>query len=187
MTGTCIIYQNETGSLWITSLLLNRVIISLNSNIPPSKKSLYPCFVKKFLLFFGQLHRRSFHFFFTSIMFNSKNPLSWGWRDDSLKVLNMVIMEDVVKLSTRMRRLSPLSWCLCVVKFYHPKGGHYRLARFSAFRLSSLRSHKRGFKRETLCQWCGSENRSDEVAQGTLIRILRGRDTCSHSKVENYY
>ena len=40
------------------------------------------------------------------------NPLSWGRRDDSQKVLNLVSMEDVVKLSTRMRRLFPLPWCL---------------------------------------------------------------------------
>ena len=32
-----------------------------------------------------------------------------------------------------------------------------------------------------------SENFSDEVAQKTVNRILQGRDTCSHSKVENWY
>ena len=33
-TGTCIIHQNEAGCLWITSLLLNIVTVSLNSNVP---------------------------------------------------------------------------------------------------------------------------------------------------------
>ena len=32
-----------------------------------------------------------------------------------------------------------------------------------------------------------SENCSDELAQRTVNRILRGRDTCSHSKVEHCY
>ena len=41
------------------------------------------------------------------------NFLSWGQRDDSLKVQNQVNMEDAVKLSTWIRRLSSLSWCLC--------------------------------------------------------------------------
>ena len=57
------------------------------------------------------------------------------------------------------------------------------LTRFSAFRLSSLKSRERRFKRQTLCQWRGSENCSDEVAQRTFNRILQGRDTCFYSKV----
>ena len=51
-TGTCIIHQNEAGPLWITSLLLNVVTISLNSNIPPSNESMYTCLVKFCWLFF---------------------------------------------------------------------------------------------------------------------------------------
>ena len=43
---TCIIHQNETGHLWIASLLLNIVTISLNSNVPPSYENMYPCLVK---------------------------------------------------------------------------------------------------------------------------------------------
>ena len=39
----------------------------------------------------------------------------------------MVSMEDAVNLSTRMMRLSPLSWCLCVVEHCHTVRGHYRL------------------------------------------------------------
>ena len=99
----------------------------------------------------------------------------------------LVSMEDAVKLSTRMRWLSPLSWCLWLVKHCHAEGGYYWLARFSIFRLSSLRPHKKGFKRQTLCQWQGSDNCSDEVTQRTVNRILQGRDTCSHSKVEHCY
>ena len=47
--------------------------------------------------------------------------------------------------------------------------------------------HEREFKRQTLCHWRGSENCSDEVAQSTNNRILRGRDTCPYSKVERCY
>ena len=43
---TCIIHQNEAGSLWITSLLLNMVTISLNSNVPSSNVSMYLCLIK---------------------------------------------------------------------------------------------------------------------------------------------
>ena len=39
-TGTCIIHQNEAGPLWIISLLLNIVTISLNSNVSLSGKIL---------------------------------------------------------------------------------------------------------------------------------------------------
>ena len=45
-TGTSIIHQNKDGSLWITSILLNIVTVSLNSNVPPSNESMYPCFMK---------------------------------------------------------------------------------------------------------------------------------------------
>ena len=55
------------------------------------------------------------------------------------------------------------------------------------FRLLSLWPHKKEFKRKILCQWQGSENCSDEVAQRTVNRILWGRDTCSHLKVEHCY
>ena len=112
------------------------------------------------------------------------NSLSWGRRDDSPKVLNLVSMEDLVKLSNRMRRLSLLSQYLCVVKHCHEEGGPYRLIRFSAFKRSYLWPKERGFKRQTLCQWRESENCSDEVAQRTVNWILWSRDTCSHLKVE---
>ena len=64
----------------------------------------------------------------------SFNLLAWSWRDNSRKALNLVSMVDEVKLSTRMRRLSPLSGCSCVIEHFHAERGHYRLARFSAFR-----------------------------------------------------
>ena len=38
----------------------------------------------------------------------------------------------------------------------------------------------------TLCHWRCRENYSDEVPQRTVKRILRGRDTCSHSNIEDY-
>ena len=59
--------------------------------------------------------------------------------------------------------------------------------RFSTFRLSSLRPNKRGFEGQTLFQWRGSENWSEEVSQRTINQILRGRDTCFHSKVKHCY
>ena len=61
---------------------------------------------------------------------------------------------------------------------WHAKGRHYRLARFTALRLSSLRPNERG---QTLYQKRESKNCSDQVAQRKVNRILRGRDTCSHS------
>ena len=50
--GTCIIQENEAGPLWMTSLLLNIVTISLNSNVPLSNESMYACLIKFCLLFF---------------------------------------------------------------------------------------------------------------------------------------
>ena len=47
-TGTCKIYENEAGPQWITSLFLNIVTVSLNSNVPPSNESINPCLVKFF-------------------------------------------------------------------------------------------------------------------------------------------
>ena len=35
--------------------------------------------------------------------------------------------------------------------------------------------------------WWASENCNDEMAQKTINRTLRGKDTCSHSKVEHCY
>ena len=40
----------------------------------------------------------------------------------------LVSIEDEVKLSTQIRRLSLLSWCFCVVEYCHAEGGHYRLS-----------------------------------------------------------
>ena len=45
-TGTRIIHQNEASPLWITFLLINIVIVSLNRNVTPSNRSMYPCRVK---------------------------------------------------------------------------------------------------------------------------------------------
>ena len=61
------------------------------------------------------------------------------------------------------------------------------LTKFSAFKLSSLRPYGREFKRQTICQWRGTENCCDEVSQRIVNRILRGRDISSHSKVEHCY
>ena len=99
-------------------------------------------------------------------MANSK----WNWkntsrrRDNCLKALSLVSMENAVKLSTH------LFWYLCMVENCHAGGGHYRLARCNAIRLFSFRPHERGFKKQTLCQWRGSKNCSDDVAQRIVIQ-----------------
>ena len=54
--------------------------------------------------------------------------ISWGHRDDSLKALNLLSMEDAIKLSTQMKVLSHLSWYFSVIKHCHAEGGHYWLA-----------------------------------------------------------
>ena len=61
------------------------------------------------------------------------------------------------------------------------------LTRFSTSKISSLCPHEKGFKKQTLYQWPGSKNCSDEVARKTVNIILRGKDTCSHSKVQHFY
>ena len=104
------------------------------------------------------------------------------------KAINMMSMENTVKFSTWMRRLSPLSWCLCAVEHcYTEAGSIINWLVGSHYSLSSLPPHERGFKRQTLCQWQGYEYCRDKVAQRTVKRILRGRDTCSHSKVKHCY
>ena len=65
--GTCIIHQNEAGPLWLTSLLLNIVIVSLSSNVLLLKGSMYHYLIKFFWLFFKPLHHCSFHFFIKAI------------------------------------------------------------------------------------------------------------------------
>ena len=71
-------------------------------------------------------------------------------------------MEDAVKFSTRLRRLSGYLW---VDEHCHAGGGHYRLTKFCTFIQSYLRPHERGFKRQTLYQRRGSEKCRDERAQ----------------------
>ena len=86
-----------------------------------------------------------------------------------------------------MKRLSPLSWCLCEIEHCHAEGADYQLRGFNTFSLSSFQRSERGFKRQTLCQWWGSENCSDKVTQRTVNRILQGRETYSYSKVGQCY
>ena len=45
-TGTCIMYHNQSGPQWITSLLLNIVTVCLNSNVPHPNESMY-AYLKK--------------------------------------------------------------------------------------------------------------------------------------------
>ena len=44
-TGTCIIFQNEPGSLSITSVLLKIVTISISSKVPLLNESMSLCFI----------------------------------------------------------------------------------------------------------------------------------------------
>ena len=46
-TGTYIMHQNQAIPLWITSLLLNIVIVSFNCNVPPSNESMCLCLVRR--------------------------------------------------------------------------------------------------------------------------------------------
>ena len=65
---------------------------------------------------------------------------------------------------------------LCVVEHCHAEGGHYWLARFSAYRLSSLWPYERGFNKQTLKQWRGSENCSEQnfMRQGYMLSFVDG-------------
>ena len=56
------------------SLLLHIVTVSLNSNVPPSNESMYPCPVKFCWLFFEPLLHVRFYFHITGIMFASLWP-----------------------------------------------------------------------------------------------------------------
>ena len=40
------LHENEVGPVWITSLLLNIVTVSLCSNVPPSNKNIHLFLVK---------------------------------------------------------------------------------------------------------------------------------------------
>ena len=82
---------------------------------------------------------------------------------------------------------SPLSWCFCYDGHCHAKGEHYWLASSSTIRQSPLQPHERGFKRQTLGLWRKSENCIDKMAQRTISRILRGKNTFSYSNVEKYF
>ena len=73
-TRACIIQQNRADLLWIISLFLNIVTISLNSNVPPSNESMYPYLVKSYWLFLESLYHCSFHFLVNGIMFASQAP-----------------------------------------------------------------------------------------------------------------
>ena len=104
--------------------------------------------------------------------FSSLKTLSWGQRADNLKVLNLVSMEDAVKLATWMKRFSPLSWRFCTVEYCHAERWHYRVVRFSVFSQLTFRPHERRFKRLSLCQWRRSENYSVKWLKETVNRIL---------------
>ena len=108
-----IIHQNEAGHLWIQYLLLNIVTVSLNSNIPPFEWEHISLPHKILLTVLWATS--SLQFLLPHHWHNvcHLNLLSWGQRDDSWKVLNLMSMEDVVKLTTWKRQLYPLSWCLC--------------------------------------------------------------------------
>ena len=60
-------------------------------------------------------------------MFPRSHVESIFFLTDRLKALNLVSMEDAVKLSTRMRWLSLWFWCLCVVEYCCAERGDYRL------------------------------------------------------------
>ena len=162
VTATYIIHQNKAGLLWITFLFLNIVTVSFNRNGPPSKNSMNFSPVKLCWLFFELFHYCCVHCVCSSLSYFIIAVLTvfavlwvislllcsllrywhnvclskhfwWDRRDDSVKALNLVSMEGVIKLFTRIRRLSPLPWCLCMFEHCYSEGGHYCLAKFRVF------------------------------------------------------
>ena len=121
VTGTCIIHQKEAGPLRIASLLPNGHRFSQKqcSTFKWDHVSLPSKILLTVLWPTSSLQFSLLHHWNVCLL----NPLSWSRRDDSLKALNLVSVDEV-KLSTRMRWLS---WCLCVVDPCHTQGGHYRL------------------------------------------------------------
>ena len=101
------------------------VTVFLNSDVPPPNKNMYPPPRKILLTVLWATFSLQFslppHWHNVFLL----NPLLWDGRNENLKALNQVNMEDAVKLSTRMRRLSPLSSCLCMVEHCQVEGGHY--------------------------------------------------------------
>ena len=82
-----------------TSLLLNIVIIPLNSNVLPPNESMYSLSHKILLTVLWVT---------SSSLANVclLNPLTLVWRDDSLKALNLVSMENAVMSSFWMTMLN---------------------------------------------------------------------------------
>ena len=160
-TGTCIIHQNEAGPLWITILLLH---------IGESKSNA--------ILFRTGIITNTGT---CTIHQNKAGPL---WITSLLLHIVTVSLNSNVPLSNESMYPSPVKFCWM---FFEPLL-HYRF-HFLVTRImfASLRPHERGFERQTLFQWWWSEICSEEVAQRTVNRILWGRDTCSHSKVEHCY
>ena len=107
-TKNCIKHQNESVSLWITSLFLNIVTISFNRNALPTNECMNHFIVKFSWLFIEPHHHWNFSLPRHGHNVCLLNLLSWRWRDDSLKALNLVSMEDVIKFSLQMGWLSPL-------------------------------------------------------------------------------
>ena len=61
------------------------------------------------------------------------------------------------------------------------------MGKISRFQTIISSAPRKRVSEANLRQWRGSENCSHEVAQRTVDRILRDRDTCSHSKGEYCY
>ena len=95
-------------------------------------------------------------------------------------------MEDAIKLTTRMRRLFPLSWCLGVVTYCHTIGRHYRFARFGPFRLSSLWLHEREFipvaRKWKLQWWIGSKNSQQNFTKQGIHPLIGRRNIAIERK-----
>ena len=87
-------------------------------------------------------------------------------------------MEDVVKLSTWMRWLSPLSWCLCVWSSIVMK-------KEDIGKINDLFGPmKEGLRGKHYA--CDREMKT-AVAKRAVNRILQGRYTCSYLKVKHWY
>ena len=87
-TRTCLTHQNKADSLWITSLLLNIVTVSLHSNVTTLNESMYPKLLKLRWLFFEPRHHCNFHSIITGMksaaetFFHGAEEMSvtWKWK-----------------------------------------------------------------------------------------------------------
>ena len=106
---------------------------------------------------------------------------------DSLKSLSLMSTEDGVKLSLRIRLYLSCSDNSVQLSIVKQKENIIDMKDLAPLDYHLFDSMKKSFRSQTIYQWRESENLSEVVVLRTVNRILRGRDTCFHSKVEYCY